>query len=99
MKGQAKKQERLARQIELLKNFEQEEDHYEEKKIGNEWYIKMWNGGTNKWQVAIFNEISFKKYKAFDRAEEETEELDEKFKEQIAFERPTLENMRQKYGN
>lgn len=97
MKGQAKKLKRLAIQNELLKNFEQEEDHYEEKKVGNEWLIKMWNGGTNKWQVAKFSEISYKKYKSMGNARKEEEALDEKFKGKIFddnFKRPTLESIK-----
>ncbi len=91
-----KQRERQERQIELLKNFQG--DFYQEKKIGNEWLIKMWNGGTKKWQVAVFSEVSYKKYKAFDRAREEEEELENKFKEQVEFERPTLESVKDKYG-
>jgi len=83
MKGQAKKLKRLERQIELLKNFIQEEDHYEEKKIGNEWYIKMWNGGTKKWQVAVFSEMAYKNYKKFSSARKEEEELEEEFESKI----------------
>ena len=99
MKGQAKKLKRLARQLELLKNFEG--DFYQEKKVGNEWLIKMWNGGTKKWQVAVFSDVAYKKYKAFGNAKKEEEELDEKFKEKVfdeTFERPTLESIAQKYG-
>lgn len=91
-----KQKERQERQIELLKNFEG--DFSQEKKVGNEWQIKMWNGGTQKWQVAVFNEVLFRKYKSFERAKEEVEELDEKFKQEIAFERPTLETIKEKYG-
>lgn len=99
MKSQAKKLKRLARQLELLKNFEG--DFYQEKKVGNEWHIKMWNGGTNKWQVAVFTDVAYKKYKAFGSAKKEEEELDEKFKEKVFddnFQRPTLESITQKYG-
>jgi predicted RNA-binding protein with PUA domain len=97
MKGQLKKQKRLERQLELLKNFNQEEDHYEEKKIGNQWYVKSFNGGTKRWQVSIFEEGAFGNYKAFSHARKEDEELDEKFKEKINFERPTLENLSNKF--
>lgn len=47
-KGDLKKAKRLARQIELLKNFEG--DFYQEKKVGNEWYVKSFNGGTH-WKL------------------------------------------------
>ena len=86
------KLKRQLRQIELLKNFEG--DYYQEKKVGNEWLVKMYNGGTGKWQVAVFSESSFRKYKSFDRAMEEQEELDEKFQMTIKFERPTLESVK-----
>jgi hypothetical protein len=92
MSSKAKQLERRLRQIELLKNFEG--DFYQEKKVGNEWLIKMWNGGTHKWQVAVFSESSFRKYKSFDRATQKQEELDEKFQAEIHFERPTLESVK-----
>ena len=92
MKGQAKKLKRLERQNELLKNFEG--DFYQEKKVGNEWYVKSWNGGTKRWQVSIFQESKFKNYKAYSEARKEGDELDNKFQEKIAFERPTLESVK-----
>ena len=57
------KQKKLLRQQELLKNFEG--DFYQEKKINDKWYVKMWNGGTKRWQVAIYSEDSFKRYKSY----------------------------------
>ena len=72
---------RLARQIELLKNFEG--DFYQEKKVGNEWHVKSFNGGTQRWQVSIFSEDSFKKYSAFNNARKEQDELENSFKENI----------------
>lgn len=92
MKGQAKKLKRQAIQNELLKNFEG--DFYQEKKVGEEWYVKMFNGGTKKWQVAVFSQKSFNAYKAFKGATKQQKELDTKFKEEIVFERPTLENVK-----
>ena len=97
MKGQAKKLKRQAIQNELLKNFEG--DFYQEKKVGNEWLIKMWNGGTHKWQVAKFSEVAYKKYKAFGTAKQEEEEMDNQFKEKVfdeTFVRPTLESIKEK---
>lgn len=65
-KGESRKRlARIARQEELLKNFNQAGDHYEEKKVGDTWMVKMWNGGTNRWQVAVFSEVSFRNYKSF----------------------------------
>lgn len=66
MKG--KQLKRRQRQEELLKEFKQTTDHYEEKKIGYSWYIKSWNGGTGNWQVAIYPEESYRKYKSFTNA-------------------------------
>lgn len=57
------KLKRLARQEELLKNFTG--DFYQEKKIGNEWYVKSFNGSTGRWQVSVFSEKSFRGYKSF----------------------------------
>jgi len=92
---EAKKRRLKERQIELLNMFQG--DFYQEKQVGEEWYIKSWNGGTNKWQVAVYSEASYKKYKSFDlaRAKEE-KELDKKFKNkpQIEFQRPTLESIK-----
>jgi len=65
MKGQAKKLKRLKEQQDRLAQFDQEVDHYEEKDMGGEIWVKMWNGGTKRWQVAIFSPESFKKYKAY----------------------------------
>ena len=90
-----KQLERQAKQQELLKNFEG--DFYQEKKVGDEWLIKMWNGGNEKWQVAKFSEVAYKKYKAFGVAKQEEEEMENQFKEKIFdenFVRPTLENVK-----
>ena len=95
-KGQAKKFKRLEIQNERLALFNQEEDHYEEKKVGNEYFIKMWNGTTKKWQVSVYSNSSYNNYKAFGKAREEEEELDNRFKEQVNFERPTLESIKAK---
>ena len=39
------------------------EIEYQEKQVNGFWLIKNWNGNTNNWQVSIFPEESFKKYK------------------------------------
>ena len=65
MSSKNKQLKRLERQNGLLQEFSQEEDHYEEKKIGENWYVKNWNGGTKRWQVAIYSNASFRKYKGF----------------------------------
>ena len=61
--GKLKQAKRLARQQELLKNFEG--DFYQEKQVGDEWYIKQWNGGTQRWQVAIYSKQSYANYKSY----------------------------------
>lgn len=61
-----KQKMRRLRQEGLLHEFDhQVVDHYEERKVGNDWYVKSWNGGTNLWQVAIYSESSFRRYKSF----------------------------------
>ena len=96
-KGQLAKQKRLERQNELLKNFTG--DYYQEKRVGDEWYIKSWNGGTKRWQVSVYSEKSYQGYKAFNQARKEGKELDDKFEEQVHFERPTLESLKEKLGS
>lgn len=63
----SKKLNRQKRQEGLLHEFDGQEggDHYEEKKIGNEWFIKSWNGGTGRWQVAVYPEQSYRRYKSY----------------------------------
>jgi hypothetical protein len=92
-----KKLKREERQKELLSYFT--EDHYQEKKVGDEWYIKMWNGGTNKWQVAVFSDKSYKKYKSYQTMREEVDDMDNEVQEKIDFERPTLESIQRDLQN
>ena len=61
--GKLKQAKRLARQQELLKNFEG--DFYQEKQVGDEWHIKQWNGNTERWQVAIYSKQSYANYKNY----------------------------------
>jgi len=63
----AKKARLRAIQDERLKEFiDQKTDHYEERKVGDQWHIKNWNGGTtNRWQVSIYTEESFKRYQGY----------------------------------
>jgi len=63
--SKSKKSKKLKEQEDRLSQFDQEIDHYEEKDMGGEIWIKMWNGGTKRWQVAIFSQESFEKYKSF----------------------------------
>lgn len=86
---ESKKKRLRAIQEERLKMFEG--DFHQEKKVGDEWYIKSWNGGTERWQVAMFSELSYKKYKSFELKkdnEKEVKPMDPNFI------RPTLENIK-----
>ena len=38
---------------------------YEEKQVNSFWLVKQWNGNTKDWQVAIYSNQSFNKYKEF----------------------------------
>lgn len=94
MKGDLKKAKRLAIQMELLKSFaHQKTDHYEEMKVGNEWHIKSYNGGTKRWQVSIYSEVSYRNYKSF-QDDREPKRRKENIKPHIPFERPTLESIK-----
>lgn len=44
-----------------LSLFKQEKDHYEEKKVGDRWYIKNL-GVKNTWQVDIYSEENYNRY-------------------------------------
>lgn len=87
----ASKKKRLERQKSLLENFSG--DYYQEKKVSNEWHIKMFNGNTGRWQVAVFSEKSYKKYKSFKNMKDEINYLDTSAQEKIEWERPTLESI------
>lgn len=60
-KRTSKQKKRDHQQSSLLTIFEG--DYYQEKQVGDKWLVKMWNGTTNKWQVAIYSELSFRRYK------------------------------------
>ena len=61
----AKQLKKLKEQEDRLKQFDQEIDHYEEKDMGGEVWVKSYNGGTGRWQVAIFSKKSFRAYKGY----------------------------------
>lgn len=92
---EAKKKRLREKQIELLKMFEG--DFYQEKKVedqfGEQWYIKSFNGGTQRWQVSVFSAASYKKYKSF-QAEKEPNRRKENIKPMVPFKRPTLESVK-----
>lgn len=70
------KNKRHQLQQELLSLFEG--DFYQEKKVGDKWYIKMFNGNTGNWQVAQYSEKSYKAYKSFSQSKERLDYLLEK---------------------
>lgn len=88
---EAKKKRMRERQVELLKNFQG--DFYQEKKVGDEWYIKSFNGGTGRWQVSVYSETSYRRYKSF-VPEKDFAPLRAKPESTIPFERPTLESVK-----
>ena len=61
-----KRLKRLERQKGLLQEFSgQEIECYEEKKIGENYYIKSWNGTNKCWQVSIYKPESYARYKMY----------------------------------
>ena len=61
------------RQVELLKGFEG--DFYQEKKVGDKWLIKMFNGKTKRWQVAQYSISSYEKYKGYTEETRQDQEI------------------------
>ena len=60
--GEYKKKLNKQRQNFLLSFFDKESD-YSEKQVNGFWLVKQWNDGLKEFQVAIYTEESFKKYK------------------------------------
>ena len=69
--GKLKSQKRRLRQDELLKTHfsHQIRDFYEEKQVGDKWYVKQYNGNADVWQVAVFSNESYRRYKTWQRPE------------------------------
>jgi hypothetical protein len=63
MTSKTKREKQRLIQEEKLKLFTG--DFYQEKEIGDKVFVKMWNGNSNKWQVAEFTKVSFRNYKHF----------------------------------
>jgi len=61
-KDSEKKERNRIRQQFLLSFFENE-PKYQEQNINGFWLIKQFNGNTEKWQVGIYTEDTFKRYK------------------------------------
>ena len=67
-----KQVKRLHRQEELLQEFSHQDiDHYEERQVGSEWFIKSWNRGTGRWQVSIYSNESYRRYKSFNERQKD----------------------------
>lgn len=66
-----KQLKRLKLQEERLSQFDQESDHYEEKDMGGEIWVKSWNGSTGRWQVGVYSPASFRRYKQYSEQEEQ----------------------------
>lgn len=94
----AKKLKNQERQVSLLSHFIG--DFYQEKQVDDEWYIKMWNGGTNKWQVAVYSDKSYKNYKKFQGGGDINKLMQNAIEkaENDTFEQPTLESLKMKFN-
>ena len=46
---------------------------YEERFVNGFWLVKQWNGNTEKWQVAIYTQDSFDRYKTYDENRKQME--------------------------
>ena len=62
-----KQEKRKAEQLRRLSLFIQVTDHYEERQIEGNWWIKQWNGSTNCWQISIYSPESYQKYLEYKR--------------------------------
>lgn len=67
------KQERVLRQEQLLSNFEPDSNYYQEKHIGDKWYVKLYNPILDRWIVAIYTEASFERYNNYNQARRDFE--------------------------
>lgn len=73
--GKLKQQRNRIKQEQKLAIFVQDYDHYEEKKVKEEYWIKQFNGKTGKWQVAVYSPRSFKNYKVYQEARKLDKEI------------------------
>jgi hypothetical protein len=48
----------------FLLSFFDDTEKYTEQNVNGFWLIKQWNGNDKRWQVAIYSEESYRKYKA-----------------------------------
>lgn len=82
--GKISRETRKKRQEELLSLFNQTEDNYEEREIRGDVYVKMFNGNTQRWQVAVYSQKSFNNYKQFNNAMKINHELDQDLARKLA---------------
>lgn len=74
VKGAAKKHQRADKRARLLALFPHDSGYSELHKDGK-WYVKMWNGNSQFWQVATYSEESFLNYKTWRNNRELDEDL------------------------
>ena len=53
------------RRHDFLLTFFKDCPEYAEREVNGYWLVKQWNGNTQKWQVAIYTQESFKKKKEY----------------------------------
>lgn len=63
--SKTKKLNKRIKQEEKLARFVQDYDHYEERQVGEEFWVKQYNGNSDKWQIAVYSRESFRNYKKF----------------------------------
>jgi hypothetical protein len=91
-----KKSKRRAIQQEKLSYFMG--DFYQEKKVGDNWYVKFWSGMC--WSVAIYTEESFRRYKNYNKKYVKPMSVSYPLKEEtVDLNKPTSLSDYQKYQN
>lgn len=68
----SKKKDKQAVRLALFDNS----TGYDEKQIGSQVFVKHFNGTTGKWQVAVYSEESFKRYKEYSKPKPQRQELE-----------------------
>jgi hypothetical protein len=79
-KSNTKKLRRQQEQQRRLAIFVQDYDHYEEREINGEIWVKQYDAANHNWIVAIYSRESFRRYKNFS---DNLRELDRQFKRKI----------------
>jgi hypothetical protein len=74
---------KIKRQEELLKHFEGMPEGYQEKQVGNLWYVRSWNPAFERYFVAIYTQENFNRFKGYWASKNEQEDLDVAFLDKI----------------